>query len=425
MSACAVEEPLFDFNPAQTAFALPLRLRQNAMMSSKTQIQPADSSRTVIFYLLCAGFVLNGIIISFIGPLLPVFRARWALDDGRAGLFSTTQFLVSLVGVLLSSVVITKKGFKPAITFGLVLMGIGFAFLNAPTFALALTASGVYGLGYGFVTPGTNLWVGESYGVRRASALNVANLAWGVGAVASAPAAMYAIRTSQINTLLYISGTLSVLLAIFLMRMNFGRPPHEETQAASPDNPKSAGLGVAVCLGILFFIYVGTEVSTSYWATTHAERAAAWRTNTFTLAPMFFFSGLLGGRGAAAAILLRLKEATVAIGGILIAAAGEFWFINAHSPSALFAGAFFTGLGLSSLYPIWVAWLTKWFGSRARKVGGPMFAMAALGSAFLPPLVGLVSNHYHENLRAGLHVPLAGCAVMFAVVVLLRPNSRG
>lgn len=397
------------------------------MMPSKTQIQPeaAASSRTVIFYLLCAGFVLNGIIISFIGPLLPVFRAKWGLDDGRAGLFSTTQFLVSLVGVLLSSLIISKKGFKPAITLGLVLMGIGFAFLNAPTFLLALAASGLYGLGYGFVTPGTNLWVGESYGDRRASALNVANLAWGVGAVASAPAAMYAIRTSHVNTLLYVSGALAILLAIILMRMNFGKPPHEESQTNSADNSRSAGLGVAVGLGILFFVYVGTEVSTSYWATTHAERAADWRTNTFTLAPMFFFSGLLGGRGAAAAILLRLREASVAIGGILIAAAGEFWFITAHSPATLFAGAFFTGLGLSSLYPIWVAWLTKWFGSRARKVGGPMFAMAALGSSFLPPLVGLVSHHYHENLRAGLHVPLVGCAVMLAVVVLLRPNSRG
>ncbi len=396
------------------------------MMSSKTQIQASadSSSRTVIFYLLCAGFVLNGIIISFIGPLLPVFRAKWGLDDGRAGLFSTTQFLVSLVGVLLSSVVITRKGFKPAIILGLALMGLGFAFLNAPTFALALTASGVYGLGYGFVTPGTNLWVGESYGDRRASALNVANLAWGVGAVVSAPAAMYAIRTSQINSLLYASGALALFLAIILTRMNFGKP-HEETQTTSVEGSRSAGLAVAIGLGILFFVYVGTEVSTSYWATTHAERAAAWRTNTFTLAPMFFFFGLLGGRGAAAAILLHLKEATVATSGILLAAAGEFWFITAHSPATLFAGAFLAGLGLSSLYPIWVAWLTKWFGSRARKVGGPMFAMAALGSSLLPPLVGLVSHRYHENLRAGLHVPLVGCGVLLTVVALLRPNTRG
>lgn len=396
------------------------------MMSSKTQIQPeaAASSRTVIFYLLCLGFVFNGIIISFIGPLLPTFRAKWGLDDGRAGLFSTMQFSVSLAGVLLSSPLISKKGFKPAITLGLVLMAIGFAFLNAPTFALALAASGVYGFGYGFVTPGTNLWVGESYGDRRASALNVANLAWGVGAIASAPAAMYAIRTSHINSLLYVSGATTLLLAILLVRMRFGNPPHEEAKQQSPENSKIAGTGVAILLGVLFYVYVGTEVSTSYWAATHAERAATWLTNTFTLAPMFFFAGLLGGRGAAAAILLHLKEATVAVSGLLIAVVGELLFIAAHSPAALFAGAFLAGLGLSSLYPIYVAWLTKWFGSRARKVGGAMFAMAALGSATLPWVVGEISRAA-TSLRIGLIVPLAGCLVMLTVIALLRPNTRG
>src|SRR5262249_12938953 len=188
----------------ETAFAPPLRLRQNAMMSSKTQIQPAaeNSSRTTIFYLLCIGFVLNGLIITFIGTLLPEFRARWLLDDSRAGFFFFVQFALSLIGVLLSSVVVTAKGFKPAITIGIALMGIGFALLNASAFPLALVASGIYGLGYGLSVPGTNLWAGESYGERRASALSLMNLAWGVGAIASAPIAKKVIEISQVTLFL-------------------------------------------------------------------------------------------------------------------------------------------------------------------------------------------------------------------------------
>jgi fucose permease len=108
----------------------------------------------------------------------------------------------------------------------------------------------------------------------------------------------------------------------------------------------------------------------------------------------------------------------------LLAAAGQILFIAGHSPLSLFAGAFFAGLGLASLYPIYIAWLSKWFGQRARKVGGVMFALAAGGSATMPPLVGVVSR-LTDSLRLGLLVPLAGCAVMLAVVALLRPNSRG
>ncbi len=396
------------------------------MMSSKTQIveKASPSSQSMIFYLLCAGFVVNGIVISFIGPILPVFMAKWGLDDSRAGLFSLVQFSGSFTGVLLSSALISAKGFKPAITVGVAMLGLGFALLNAPTFALALAASGIYGLGYGFATPGTNLWVGETYGERRASALSIMNLAWGAGAISSSPLAMLTMRTSQVTPLLYAVGAICAALALLLLRMPFGKPPHEEDPAPGAARVKMPGNGVAALLGVLFFVYVGTEVGTSYWAPAHAQRAATWSSNTWTLAPMFFFAGLLGGRGAVAAILLRWKEVTVAVGGILLAATGELIFLSARSPVALFGGALLAGLGLAGLFPIFIAWLSKWFGVRARKVGGVMFALAAAGSALMPPLVGIVSR-YAGSLRIGLLVPLVGCAVMLAVIGLLRPGARG
>jgi fucose permease len=396
------------------------------MVPSETQLQPGggSSSRTVIFYLLCISFILNGVIITFIGPLLTVFRVKWGLDDGRAGLFSTVQFSFSLAGVLISSALVSAKGFKPAITLGLAMLGIGFALLNAPTFPLALAASAVYGLGYGLSTPGTNLWVGESYGERRASALNIMNLAWGVGAITSAPLAKVTIQTSTVTSLLYFTGALALVLAIILLQMRFGQLPHEETPVATMPTLPVAGTGVAILLGVLFFVYVGTEVGTSYWSSLHAQRATSWASNNFTFAQMFFYAGLLGGRGAGAAILLRLKEMTVAVGGILLAAAGELLFLSAHSPVALFTGAFLAGLGLSSLYPIYIAWLSKWFGTRARKVGGVMFSLAAAGASTMPALVGVVSR-YAGSLRIGLLVPVAGCAVMLTTVLLLRPNTRG
>src|SRR6266581_9024642 len=119
-------------------------LRQNAMVSSKTQTLDIASppSQSVIFYLLCTGFVLNGIVISMIGPILPMFMAKWGLSDSRAGLFSLVQFSGSFVGVLTSSILISARGFKPAIALGIASLGLGFALLNAPTFALALAASG-------------------------------------------------------------------------------------------------------------------------------------------------------------------------------------------------------------------------------------------------------------------------------------------
>ena len=396
------------------------------MMSSKTQTVASapPSSQSVIFYLLCAGFVINGIVISFIGPIIPMFETKFGLDDSRAGLFLLVQFLGSFAGVLTSSVLISTKGFKPAIILGLALLGLGFALLNAPTFMLALTASGIYGLGYGFATPGTNLWVGEMYRERRASALNIMNLAWGGGAISSSVLAKITVGTPRITPLLYSVGALGGVLAIALLRIPFAKRSQEEPPAVAAKADRLTGVGVTVMLGILFFVYVGTEVGTSSWAPAHVQRAAVWSSNTWTLAPMFFFAGLVSGRGAAAAILLRLKELTVAVAGLLVAATGESIFLSAHSPAILFGSAFVAGLGLASIFPILIAWLSKWYGTSARKVGGVMFAMAALGSALVPPLVGVVS-WYAGSLRIGLLVPLAGCVLMLTVIGVLRPGTRG
>ena len=396
------------------------------MMPSETQTLPErrNAAQNLIFLLLCAGFVVNGIIITFIGPILPIFIAKWKLDDSHAGMFFMTQFVGSFVGVLGSSALISARGFKPAITIGLAMMGIGFALWSAPSYFLALCASAFFGIGYGLSTPGTNLWVAETYGDRRASALNVMNLAWGVGAILCSPLAKISIKTDHVSLLLYVVGALCCVLAIMLLRVVFAHAVQDSESAESKKILTGADLLIAAMLGVLFFVYVGTENGISGWAAAHAKRSLTWSSETWTLAPMFFFGGLLGGRAAGAAILRRLRETTVAVGGLLLAAGGTTIFAFATSRLMLFGGVFFAGLGLSSIYPIFIAWLSKWFGSRARNVGGVLFALAALGGAFLPPLVGVVSR-YAGSLRIGLLVPLAGCAAMLALVALLRPNSRG
>ena len=93
-------------------------------MPSETQTLPErrNSAQNLIFLLLCAGFVVNGIIITFIGPILPIFIGKWKLDDSHAGMFFMTQFVGSFVGVLGSSALISARGFKPEITIGLAIV---------------------------------------------------------------------------------------------------------------------------------------------------------------------------------------------------------------------------------------------------------------------------------------------------------------
>src|SRR5882724_10878897 len=133
------------------------------------------SSRTGLLAVLFVGFILSGIATTIVGPMLPVFIRRWSLDDGQAGLFSSIQFLAALAGTLASSFIASWYGYRPALVLGYALMGGGLACLNADTHSLALAATAAFGLGYGLITPGTNLFVAELGGAKSASLLNLLN----------------------------------------------------------------------------------------------------------------------------------------------------------------------------------------------------------------------------------------------------------
>ena len=70
----------------------------------------------------------------------------------------------------------------------------------------------------------------------------------------------------------------------------------------------SAGLVTTLTLAALFFLYVGVEVSLGSWAAAYAKRLPGGGEGISTLAPMFFYGGLLSGRAFAPFVLARVRE---------------------------------------------------------------------------------------------------------------------
>src|SRR5438477_9657599 len=184
-------------------------------------ITEAQGHRNLLI-LLFAGFVLSGIATTIVGPMLPIFIRRWSLDDGQAGLFSSIQFLAALGGTLASSAIAASWGYRPALVMGYALMGGGLASLNADTHAVALTATAAFGLGYGLITPGTNLFVAELGGAKSASLLNQLNFAWGAGAMICSPLIALALRRNGLGILLSGTAVFGGVLVMGLLFVSFG-----------------------------------------------------------------------------------------------------------------------------------------------------------------------------------------------------------
>jgi FHS family glucose/mannose:H+ symporter-like MFS transporter len=388
-------------------------------MSEQNSATDGPPGQRNLLVLLFAGFVLSGIATTIVGPMLPIFIKRWSLDDGQAGLFSTIQFLAALLGSLASGTIAAWRGYRPALVLGYALMGGGLAFLNADTHGVALAATAAFGLGYGLISPGTNLFVAELGGAKSAALLNQLNFAWGAGAMACSPLIAVALKRNGLSILLAGTAIFGGILVLGLSFASFGVEGHEKD--ATTAEPVSPSVGIAV-IAAMFFIYVAMENGIGIWSAEYAKRLANGITSLTTLAPMFFYAGLTIGRATAPMVLLRMKERKIVLGALSLSAGATALLIGSRSLPVATVSVFFAGLGCASVYPIFIAWFSRWYGTRAKKIGGILFALASLGGSAGPGSIGAVSK-FSGSLRVGLLVPLVGASALIFLVLSLRRKT--
>ena len=404
----------------RTTLSLPAALTSLKMTTRMLPASTANETLHLKFVhaALFAGFVVCGMTATILGPSLPTFIARWALDDTQAGFFFTTQFTGSLLGVLLSSAILSTRGYRDALVLGFFLIAAGVTGLNSSSHYVALLATALYGFGFGIAIPATNLCIAEISGARRAPALNLVNMAWGLGAIACPVLLLAGLRANHLTPVLLSIAASALFLSIFFVGMKFESLATKPSSAATAEQITPAHpIHIPVALALLFYLYIGTENGVSGWAAEQAHRVGTG--NASAVMPMFFWAGLLSGRGISVLILARAKESWLVISGLVLSAVGTTWLLLAATRSQVILGVVLAGFGLASVYPIFISWLSKWYGERARRLGGVMFSLAALGGATMPWMVGFISQHAN-SLRVGLLVPLAGCVAMIVLVAVLR-----
>jgi FHS family glucose/mannose:H+ symporter-like MFS transporter len=382
-----------------------------------------QASRVRLAVLLHAGFVLTGVVNTMLGPLLPLLSARWGLTDARTGYLFTAQFSGSMLGVMGSSLLMARRRHRVSLMLGLGLMALGSMTLLSETWVWGILATFAFGIGLGFTIPTTNLLISELNPQRRAAALSFVNFSWTLGAAACPFFISASLRMHRSHQLLYGIGALLILMAFSLRLVSV-----PDIDASSQNDAKAVPTNVwrsrwVPILGALFFLYVGTEAGVGGWTATYAQRISLEPSTTWVLMPSFFWAALLLGRATAPLFLNVVRELTLAEYGLALSIAGVATLLAARSLSVVAIGVSLVGLGLSSVFPIAIATLSRKFGASASRIAGVMFALASAGGATLPWLIGYTST-ISGNLKYGLAVPLLSCVVMLILTVLLaRPRS--
>jgi fucose permease len=382
----------------------------------------AAARQRYLLVLLFAGFVLTGLEITLTGPLMPQFISRWALSDSQAGFLLGVEFSGSLAGVWLSSLITHYLGARTSLVLGYLMIGAGLASVNTSSMTVVQLALGALGIGYGLVVPPTNLAVAEIGGTRSASLVSLVNFAWGAGAVSCSPLVLLSLKNGFLPTFLYFFAGVGGLLAFSFLFAKFPEAKHAASSSPAAAPLISPGLVTTLTLAALFFLYVGVEVSLGSWAAAYVKRLPGGGEGISTLAPMFFYGGLLSGRAFAPFVLARVREYRLVVAALTMVIIATAVFVLAPTQHIAFASATVAGLGCAAIFPIYVSWLSRWYGARAVRLGGLMFSMSSVGSAVAPWFVGFVSAHA-GGLRSGLLVPLASAVAMMCLLVLVRRQA--
>src|SRR5215469_13902228 len=373
---------------------------------------------------LHSGFVLIGVSMTMLGPILPYFTNHWALTDAQAGLFFSTQYFGSFLGTLLTSALLPRFGFSKVISAGYLCFALGFVFLGMGPWYFSTAFVAIYGIGYGLANPSVNLRATQLPSSNIAAAVSLLNFSWGIGAVSCPFLVAYFLGHLSLRALaLALTACYAVLCLVHFSRKD-GAAQKTESRSKRTLGVWRARLQPSpwISLALLFFLYVGIEVSVGGWVALEEKRMAVVISGKLAAAPAFFYGFLLVGRFLVPLGLKLFSQRRICAAGLFVIAAGVFLVAFAPSPLLLYLGASLAGFGCAPQYPIYVTWLAAIFKEDSTWLAALFFGAAGLGSSIMPWFVGVIASQTH-SLRFGFFLPLAAALLMIPFVLRACPKG--
>ena len=397
-------------------------MTDHALAPPPQAVAPPDARAE--WALLHLGFVLIGVSMTMLGPILPFFTHRWNLTDGQAGLFFSTQYFGSFLGTVVTTWLLPRLGFSRVISAGYFCFALGLACLGLGPWFFSTVFVAVYGLGYGLVNPSINLRATHLPSSNVAAAVSLLNFSWGIGAVSSPFLVAFLLERSSLRVL-------AALLAACFLALGLAHFMQKADPVASAETRPKRSLAVWratlqpapwISLALLFFFYVGIEISVGGWVALDEKRIVGFTTARMAAAPAFFYGFLLLGRFLVPFALKHFSQRALCVGGLALTTVGVALVAFAQTPAMLHAGALLAGFGCGPQYPIYVTWLAAIFKGDATWLAALFFGSAGIGSSLVPWLVGVVASQTH-SLRFGFMLPMGSALLMIPFALRACPAT--
>jgi fucose permease len=376
----------------------------------------------LIFSTIVAIFVY-GMISAMLGTILPELSERFRLSPRRNGTIAFAQALGLIIASLGVGPLLDNEGKKLGLIIGLALIAIAlFALPRSSGFRSILFLLFLLGVGGGIVVTGANALVSDVGEAHRATALNLVNLFFGLGGLAT-PFIAANLFGRNWARLCYTIATLTVVsLAI-------------EASTKMPEATRSGGfvledaapvLGrpLLFLLGLFLFLYVGCEVGIWNWLPRHLIAQGIPESRALNILSLGFALGLLIGRVGVSPILIRVPAITVLLFASIVMAISTFLMLRLSNPFTAAIMVFVAGLSMAPVFPTTLAIVGDNFPRMTGTAIGFAITCGWIGLAVSSRVIGFIAGGDPRRLKRALLVIPASAVLMVVLDLAIQHALR-
>ncbi len=368
-----------------------------------------------------AGFFLTGLLMSFLGPILPAWGYHLRSDYSAAGLHFLALALGIIASMGLSQRLLPQKGaqFMLVVASSVAAGSLLFLALMSPPVALGWRLVGVLfvGASSGLVAAALFSGITEIYEHDPAATANLAGLLFGLGSLVTA---LLVSGTFYIYTVPAILVFLAVVPAIFAGVYARAVFPVERVALQPTWREALADFRVpaAILFALLLFFQSANEWSLAGWLAIYLIQKIGISPASGLFLLAFYWFVLLVGRVLAQFLLSRVRHGRLLSMSAFSALFGCTILTFTTNLFGAVMGILFVAGGFASVYPLVVEKIGHRFPYFHPGLFNGIFSLAMAGGLLAPWAVGYLADLW--GIRMMMVQPLLGTFMVFGLLLLIR-----
>lgn len=352
---------------------------------------------SILIAVIYLAFISLGLPDSLLGSAWPVMYNQLEVPISYAGIISMTIAGGTIISSLFSDKLTKRFGAGLVTTVSVLMTAVAlYGFSVSNSFSLLIIFAVPYGLGAGAVDAALNNYVALNYSSRHMSWLHSF---WGLGTIISPYIMSYCLNAkfgwqSGYKTVSIIQIVLTVI--IFISLPLWKKQEYKKELKVKNDKTFLEKLKIKGVINILiaFFSYCALESTVILWSSTYMVKYRGISEETAALFSSLFLIGITFGRFMSGIVADKLSDKVLIRTGIITAIIGiVLIMIPFKTDIPTFVGLITTGLGCAPIYPSIIHSTPKNFGEEnSQSVIGIQMASAYVGSTFIPPLFGALTE---------------------------------